>query len=116
MSKQVICANNRITGCEAIITQKGNVLCDTCMELKKRKNNNNDMTSITERMLKLENNELELKLIISNITTEKMELEKKNENLEKKIIELQEQIIDNDLLIKKLKDDNIKLMENKFLI
>lgn len=115
MSKQVICANNRITGCESIITQKGNVLCDSCMELKKKKNNN-DMSSITERMLKLENNELELKLIISNITTEKMELEKKNEDLEKKIKELQEQIIDNDLLIKKLKDDNIKLMENKFLI
>jgi methionine synthase II (cobalamin-independent) len=36
MSRQTPCANNRTTGCQGVVTQRGNVLCPDCIESRKQ--------------------------------------------------------------------------------
>jgi len=35
MSRQGPCANNRVTGCQGIVSQRGNIFCDSCNEARK---------------------------------------------------------------------------------
>ena len=80
-ARQNTCANSRTTGCTNIVTQRGNILCELCMELRK-----NSLLSRKD-------------VEINSLTEKSKELEKEAQTLR---LQLQDSIYENESLIEKL--------------
>lgn len=69
-NKQTLCANSRVAGCNQIVTKRGNILCDDCLEHKKdlmKDRMNNAVRELSEKN-KLLSEELDnLRLYIQNM-------------------------------------------------
>lgn len=98
MSRQVICASNRITGCQNIISQKGHIFCEKCNEERKSSTKfrrDQDIEDLVNKNLELEKqliyireNQIETENKLQKITNESCE---KISNLELEIKSLQTQ-------------------------
>lgn len=111
--KQILCANSKINNCIGIVSQKGTILCETCLEdrkvlLKYRTDNNvqeeNLRLSELNKHLESENNRL-----IDCIGRQKVSLDKltkENSNYEifynQTKIDMEKLVLDNKLLKSKL--------------
>lgn len=102
------CANNKLSGCLGLVTQKGNIYCDGCLEEKKAQTKNrreHELDHLLTKNYELEN-ELKKKTIdqqlLSRLQQDNVALVKANSILETTISQLK---IDNE----KLKLDNDRL-------
>ena len=95
-ARQNTCANSRTTGCTNIVTQRGNILCDLCMELRK-----NSLLSRKD-------------VEINSLTEKSKELEKEAQTLR---LQLQDSIYENESLIEKLGNSSKQSsdLEDKYL-
>jgi chromosome segregation ATPase len=100
-TKQSICINQRITGCQNIITQKGTIMCESCTEAKKNRKKDNDTDNFSERYAKIEYDNSTYIKEIENLKQQLQLQLDKNKNLED--------------IVKCLQKDNLQLIEEKNL-
>jgi len=51
-NRNVLCANSRTTNCAGTVTQRGNIFCDSCIELRKatiKNKRDNDIDTLLEK-------------------------------------------------------------------
>jgi len=108
-----LCSNSRVTGCNETISQRGNILCDTCLEVRKSRMKDRQGHDIDELLgkNKLMSNEIaQLQLHIksleektaNNNTEEVNKLKSENERLTQQIKDLE-----------KIRDYNVQLVREK---
>ena len=113
------CMNLQTTGCQGVVSQRGNVLCELCLEtrrsmLKTRKDNDIDELETELANLRIKLHVFEEKIkdqenVIENLKKEKMEFERYGEyskHLEKENLRFIE-------LISKLRSENESLVKDK---
>lgn len=60
MNRQNPCANSKLNGCEGFVTQRGNILCETCTETRKNMAQNRREYDFDELLIKHRETEQEL--------------------------------------------------------
>jgi len=84
MSRNVLCINQRTTGCQGTVVQRGNVMCNDCLELRKNMIRSRHDTNLDD--LEKENGSLRIKIDnlqaeLKTITETKVSLERVNHDL-----------------------------------
>ena len=121
MSRQGPCSNNKLTGCQGIISQRGNIICDACVEIRKnitKSRRDQDVDELVQKNIELEkeltclyqqHNE-----ILKNTSQTELELKsqliKIQENCDEKLSEQQLQIKLLEIKNKEAEDTSAKLL------
>lgn len=74
MNRQNVCANLKVTGCQELVTQRGNILCEKCRIVRKNVTHNKREYEFDELMIKY-------KEIDSELYNYKNDVEKLNETI-----------------------------------
>jgi hypothetical protein len=89
-NRSILCVNSRTTNCSGIVTERGNIFCDTCIEIRKaniKNKRDNDIDNLLEKNCVLDQ---ELQKIRSELQSEKQQKIDLQDNLEQVRKELQE--------------------------
>jgi predicted nuclease with TOPRIM domain len=60
MNRQNVCANFKVTGCQELVTQRGNILCEKCRIVRKNITHNKREYEFDELMIKYKETDIEL--------------------------------------------------------
>jgi predicted nuclease with TOPRIM domain len=111
------CANSKINGCDKFVTQRGNILCEICMEKRKNICQNRREFDFDELMIKYRDvkDSLDMcKVEISNLQTVIERLEKEKINLNESLTKLLEE--KNSIELREIKLSQIELDNEKLII
>ena len=111
------CANSKINGCDRFVTQRGNILCEICMEKRKNICQNRREFDFDELMIKYRDvkDSLDMsKVEISNLQSVIEKLEKEKINLNESLTKLLEE--KNSIELREIKLSQIELDNEKLII
>lgn len=125
MSRQGPCANNRVTGCQGIVSQRGHIFCDACNEIRKnmtKSRRDQDIEDLVNKNAELENEIIRLRQLNHETTVKYEDILKnsdtaslKNEH-DKNMSEKQTQIDLLEMTKKVIEENQAKtITENKSL-
>jgi len=110
------CMNLKINNCSGFVTEKGNVLCDSCLEEKKKISKikrEHDIEELVNKNLEMEKELFKLRELNNNLDNDFRVINEKNEENIKRISELE--AINKSLELRRKKIEiNYKTLEEKF--
>jgi chromosome segregation ATPase len=93
MSKQNTCANSKTNNCQGVVTQKGNILCNACIEARKTLSKNRrdqDLDNFVEKNKIMEQELSRLRIDVLKFSTENNEYKNKVSGYETELKDLRE--------------------------